>query len=607
MAEALAIIGTLAAGLQLVLTAAQALLATIKLMKDLREIPERLVSLLDDVDDSISRLCHSCSSGSKLFQIMDNPHMDRLSRCATALHPALSDIHNMLMPLFVNKRGRANPARNLWRSFISLKVEKELHYKLQRLNRLNIEVVRELGIVGLETQVATNGLVVASNAASKQGFTNIEAKMDSLHDDFRHLTLSVQRAHRVRDEELSCLTTGINEVDVYRDGRPDRSGVRSSSTSGSSSGRSSGATLGPRGSPEEPRVLQERAKHLLGYLDGSSEVDTMAGLHVLSSGDIPSAKLDSILFSLRTYYTIGNFDSTPVVVRPKLWEDTDLAIYLMKVSEGSQRGASQSQTRGFRLLKRSTAYASDYLSEGTATILIELLSTLSPVNTATCPFVREGMLRYLWELTRELLPPGHPIALVIGTLRNDDADPNITLRALAFIVDRLRATLGPIHALSQLGIYRLCGLLRRSGDFTGALRVAKEGISAIRALLGPGSLQERRLSRQLEHVYMDQCDWIAALSVCFDIVGQQELERRNPDPLYHDECAVMTMEDIAKTCECAGNVEQAIAWLKQATISGSMVWGRTEALSHIHDKLRELLKLAGKEDELHIWTASFEI
>jgi len=178
----------------------------------------------------------------------------------------------------------------------------------------------------------------------------------------------------------------------------------------------------------------------------------------------------------------------------------------------------------------------------------------------------------------------------------------VTLRALGFIVERLRSTLGPIHPLTQLGTYRLCGFLRRSGDFTEALRVAGDGIQVIRALLGPGSLQERWLLRQLEHVYMDQGDWVAALSVCFDIVGQR-LDAPNPDPLYYDECAVMTMEDIAKTCECAGNVDQAIAWLKQATISGSMVWGQSETLAHIHDKLRELLKQIGKENEFKLWTA----
>jgi hypothetical protein len=66
------------------------------------------------------------------------------------------------------------------------------------------------------------------------------------------------------------------------------------------------------------------------------------------------------------------------------------------------------------------------------------------------------------------------------------------------------------------------------------------------------------------------------------------------------------MEDIAKTCECAGNLEQAVAWLKQARISGGMVWGRTEVLAHIQDKLNELLRQMGKEDVLELWSTSLD-
>ena len=93
------------------------------------------------------------------------------------------------------------------------------------------------------------------------------------------------------------------------------------------------------------------------------------------------------------------------------------------------------------------------------------------------------------------------------------------------------------------------------------------------------------LLRRVEHVSMDQRDWVASLSTWFDIVDQQQLDMPNREPLYHDECANYTMEDIVKTCECAGNLEQAVAWLKQARISGGMLWGRTEELAHIQYKL----------------------
>ena len=56
MAELIAIVGGLAAGIQLVSTTAKALLATVELIRDFKEIPERLTLLLYEVEESISRL-----------------------------------------------------------------------------------------------------------------------------------------------------------------------------------------------------------------------------------------------------------------------------------------------------------------------------------------------------------------------------------------------------------------------------------------------------------------------------------------------------------------------------------------------------------------------
>ncbi|KAJ6139937.1 hypothetical protein N7471_006423 [Penicillium samsonianum] len=584
MAEALAILGGVAAGMQMVSVAAQALLTTIKLVKSLKEVPEKLARLLNEVDDSISRLCHSCNTGSKFYLSLDPAQTENLSRCASMLFPALQDIHNKLIPLTKDSQSRAKPIHRIWKTFLSLKVEKELVEKLERLNRLNIEVVRELGVIGLEMQSSTHGLLVAGNAASSQGLSNIEAQMNLMRSDFQDFTVSVRRIHAVT-------------VDTVAPG-----------SDSSETASISGSTITSQTPQEEKRLSQERAEqmrsYLTGVLGGGAATKPTMGLN----SQLPTARLEFMLVSIRTFYTPGNFDASSKLIRAAFWKDTDLAIYFMKISKGEQRGASHSKTRGLQLLKNTTTKRSNTIDEGTASILIELLSTLSPLNTATCSYVREGMLQHLSQVAREKLPRDHPIALVINKLRDDEGDEDVSLRALTFIAERLRATLGPTHELTELATKRLCALLRRSKRYDEALRVANDGVCAIRALLGPGSLQERSLSRQLEHVYMDQCDWTAALSVCFDIVGQRQLDSPNPDPLYHDECAVHTMEDIAKICELGGNMGQAVAWLKQALISGGMTWEGKEpvALSHIHDKLAELLKQMGKEEELELWNTFIE-
>ena len=88
-------------------------------------------------------------------------------------------------------------------------------------------------------------------------------------------------------------------------------------------------------------------------------------------------------------------------------------------------------------------------------------------------------------------------------------------------------------------------------------------------------------------------DLAGALDVCFEIVGQRPekgLLMDLPDPLHRDECAVWTMEDIAKICQHCGRQGQAVAWLKQAGSSGVAVWGETAQLGHIRDKLAGLVE-----------------
>ena len=611
MADPLSCIGGLAAGMQLLSTASRALLATIRLVRDLKDIPEKLALLLGEVEDSISRLCQSCNAGSRIFQNLDRPQLNRLSRSTAVLYTAMQEIYNILVPLVYKSKGRGASIRGLWQLFVSLKVERRLSQKLERLNGLNIEMIRELGMIGLEFQVTTNELVVASSASSKEAFSKIEAKMDSLHDDFDNFTLWIHQMHANTVENPEDQSIVLIESSLLSGHKLSGKTQCSTSNSDKNSNVTPESMSCTQDLAKEGHLSREKAEQMRRYLAGGSGIGTTSALNVLSTSQFPSADLEFVLYSIRTFYTTGNFDASSTITKPEFWNNTDLAIYMMKVSAGSTRGSIESQTRGLRLLENLTANNAKYtLDQSTASILIELLSTLSPVNTSTCPYVRNGLLRHLSKLAGEQLPHGHPITLVINNLKDGNRDKYISLCALTFIVERLSSTLGPVHELTRFATDQLCALLRRSGDYSEGLRVAQDGIRSIRSVMGPGSLPERKLLRHVEHVHMDQRDWVASLSTCFDIVGQQQQQQldvpNNPDPLYHDECAVYTMEDIAKTCECAGNREQAVAWLKQARISGGMLWGRTEALVHIQDKLHELLREMRRGDELEIWSKTLD-
>lgn len=312
MAEVLAIFGGLAAGMQLVQTAAEALLATIKLMRALKGIPEKLALLLNDVDDSITRLCNSCNAGSKLFLSLDQAKTERLSQCATALYPVLQEIHRMLIPLIKDHKGRSGPFRRLWKTLVSLSVEKELSEKLERLDRLNIEIVRELGMIGLEMQSSTQGLLAAGNAASSQGFSNIETQMNSLRSDFHDFTVSVRHAHAIKIEG-----------DSPEGSHPPEKGL-------SAGGSISGSTITSQKLKETPKISEERAEQMRRYLAGRSGGSSTKPTMGLVS-QIPAAKLEFILVSIRTFYTPGNFDTSSKLVKTEFWKDTNMAIYLMKV------------------------------------------------------------------------------------------------------------------------------------------------------------------------------------------------------------------------------------------------------------------------------------
>ncbi|KAL7928816.1 hypothetical protein V8C35DRAFT_332512 [Trichoderma chlorosporum] len=308
--------------------------------------------------------------------------------------------------------------------------------------------------------------------------------------------------------------------------------------------------------------------------------------------DVPiCARLEIVLLHIRTYYTIGNFDPTPKVQKLRFWKDVANSIYFFRVSDFE---------KARKLLQDTvTANSDDLFTQAPTTVLIEILSTLSPINTAANPDVRKAILQYLNFLVAQQLPQVNPIAFVLRTLHEGMDSKDWSLQALTFIADRLCAILEPNNELRLLAQHRLIALMRRGGDYDQALNVCKVALNDIRKTTGPGSLQERKMARQLEHIYIDQHDWVSALDQCFEIVGQRFSNSisPNPDPQYHDECSVWTMEDIAKIWELNGNSDQAIAWLKQARISGGIVWGPEVALEHIQDKLMELFIRCGKTEE----------
>ena len=336
MTDPISIIGGLAAGIQLVSTTAQAVLAAIKLMRDLKETPVRLAMLLCEVEGSISRLCQSCDMGSELFQNLDLPQLNRLSQSAIALHSALREIHGILIPFAKDSKGRGRLVRNLWRSLISLKVEKELAEKLERTNRLNGEMILELGILGLEVQISTKGLILAHWAVANEASAKIEAKLDSFRNSFENFTLSTNEMHRITLDRSEDQSATPDEVSVSYRCKTIDDALKFGCSADQNIMTLSASPACSLGLEKKSRISQEQAEQMQRYLTGDTGLGPAAAL--MSTSQLPHANLESILFSIRTFYTLGNFDASLKIIKTKYWTDTDLAIYLMKVSTGAIRG-----------------------------------------------------------------------------------------------------------------------------------------------------------------------------------------------------------------------------------------------------------------------------
>ena len=286
--------------------------------------------------------------------------------------------------------------------------------------------------------------------------------------------------------------------------------------------------------------------------------------------------------------------ATLAIETPKIefWAELKHGIYLLKVSQTS---------RALPALRKAGDSAVEALVQRPHNFVMELLSTLSPVNTSVCPDLRISLLCGLSELARTHMGASHPITILTRELQKDITYQAISERGLSFINDICTTVLGLSHKYTFDAERALVRLLRRSGDNDRALYMAQQMFVASRNAFGDGSLRARNAGRELEYILMDMKDWGQALEVCMTIVGQSNTMAGSPKPQYNDECAVHTMEDVAKIYGQLDDLESSIAWLKQAAVCAWTLWGDWVTTQHVVDKLVALLKTCGEWDEADLW------
>ena len=169
------------------------------------------------------------------------------------------------------------------------------------------------------------------------------------------------------------------------------------------------------------------------------------------------------------------------------------------------------------------------------------------------------------------------------------------------MIDLLTSMRGMSYALTITTQLALIQLLRRNKDIERAGIMARTVVSSSTALFGVHSLSARLALRALEHLLMDQNEWRQALEVCSSAVGQASSTEERVEPQHHDECAIYTMEDIAKIYDNLGRPESCIAWLDRAAKSAYNLFGSCAATTHIIDKLVSAFVGSGEHEDAKLW------
>ena len=329
--------------------------------------------------------------------------------------------------------------------------------------------------------------------------------------------------------------------------------------------------------------------------ESSSPLDCMPA-HVNSE----SLNLETILRNVhlmcaRTGLSYSGQFGTPdqvlkniVGAQARFWSELKHGIYLLKIS---------CFDRAFPVLYGAGELADDALKDSPLAFVQEIFSTLSPTNTATCSGLRVSLLRGFSILARRKFEPTDPIVVLCKELQNDCRSREVSERALSFMIDLLTSIHGISYALAFKAQTSLICLLRRNKDHARAENIARRLLSSSNSTFGAQSRPARLAARELEHVLMDGQKWHEALGVCHSIVGQQPSSFHLAVPHFRDECAVHTMEDMAKIYENLGDTKFCIAWLTQSVNSVWILWGSCIATTHIVDKLVGALTASGEPDE----------
>ena len=149
--DPISVIGLSAAGVQFVDVGARALLNSLRMIRELREIPQRMTDLLSQTDKSVGRLLYldNLSQQTSFVNRLSQQQLDSIRSVIIDARGVTEALQVMLQPI-VADLGRPSRTRRAWSAVVSKTLEAGIKERLEVIGRIHLDLIPQLQALGLE-------------------------------------------------------------------------------------------------------------------------------------------------------------------------------------------------------------------------------------------------------------------------------------------------------------------------------------------------------------------------------------------------------------------------------------------------------------------------
>lgn len=309
--------------------------------------------------------------------------------------------------------------------------------------------------------------------------------------------------------------------------------------------------------------------------------------HSLSFNGTPAAleqflHLSSAYHKSRLNYYLLSKPSKPqntllaISQSKSFWTDVKSAIYYLKMQNDL----------AWPLLQNAGVQVAVLCKARPLTLLRELFTTLSVINTSICPGLRGEMLRLFARSTYDPDCPSEPLHAICCRLQEEWVSDEVLETALRAVsraaVEMLGTDQQEVFELKRA----LVRLLRRRKKFANAEPMVRTAVRDMEQRCGRDDVKTRLAMSELVYILNDQKRYEEAVAMAEDVLYRGQ---RDEGQAFPSERSVYAMEDLAEVYERLNRKQDAVLWLRRALKGALERWGNKAAAIHINDKLEAIL------------------